>query len=209
MRPGGIEVHIKRQRTREPDSESRKERISLGEIFAGKPKGEPQSEKTIERRAQRHGDNVRLGESVRRNMAAEGIIGKNEEMGGEQKRRPENRGADREMIVHVAGGRELLGEKIARRICSSHAKSRIGPEPVLLEIEIVLDEQRPAEGVVSDPVAADPWIDEREREYEKKRQNFVVAREPSQSGSSSNESQFFSRLESPRDCDWPTRRLSY
>src|ERR1700751_312104 len=113
------------------------------------------------------------------------------------------------MIVYMACARVLLGKEIPRCVRSSRAKSGIGPEPVLLEIEIMLDKQRPAEGVVSDAVAAPPRIDEREGQYEKKRQNFVVVREPNQSGSSSNESQFFSRLESPRDCDWPTRRLSY
>src|ERR1700739_534589 len=102
----------------------------------------------------------------------------------------------------------LLGKKIPGCVRSSHAKGGIGPEPVLLEIEIMLDKQRPAEGVVSDAVAAHPRIDEREGEYEKKRQNFVVVREPNQSGSSSNESQFCSRLESPRGCDCPTRQLS-
>ena len=172
MRPGRIEVHIQRQRTREPDSESRKKRISLGEIFAGESKRDPQGEKTIERRAQRHGDDVRLGESVRRDVAAESVIGKNEEMSGEQKWRPQNRGADREMIVYMACGCVLLGKKIPCRIRSSHAEGGIGPEPVLLEIEIVLDEQRPAEGVVSDAVAAHPWIDKRQREDEKKQPGF-------------------------------------
>src|ERR1700751_5984941 len=111
------------------------------------------------------------------------------------------------MIVYMSCGRVLLGKEIPRCVRSSHAKSGIGPEPVLLEIEIMLDKQRPAEGIVSDAVAAHPRIDEREREHEKKRQDFVVVREPSQSGSSSNESQFCSRLESPRGCDCPTRQL--
>src|ERR1700747_267925 len=111
------------------------------------------------------------------------------------------------MIVYMACGCVLLGKNISRRIGSTHAEGGIGPEPVLLEIQIVLDEQRTAEGVVSDAVAAHPRIEERERENEKKRQDFVVVREPSQSGSSSNESQFCSRLASPRGCDCPTRRL--
>ena len=123
-------------------------------------------------------------------MTAESVIGKNEEMSGQQKWRPENRGSDRKMVVDVARRRVLHRKKIPSLVRSSAAEARVGPEPVLLEIEIVLDEQRPAEGVVSDPVAADPRIDERERQDEKKSENFVVAREPSQLGSSSNESQF-------------------
>ena len=74
------------------------------------------------------------------------------------------------------------------------------------EIEIVLDEQSPAKGVVSDAIAPDPWIDERQGEDEKKSENFVVAREPSQSASSLKH-QFCSRPESPRGCDSPTRLL--
>ena len=141
-------------------------------------------------------------------MASESVIGKNEEMGGQQKWRPENRGSNRKMVIHVARGRVLHRKKIPFLVRSSAAESRVGPEPVLLEIEIVLDEQRPAESVVSDAVAAHPRIDERERQDEKKSQNLVVAREPSQSASSLNESEFCSRLESPRDCDCATRRLS-
>src|ERR1700722_17580740 len=110
------------------------------------------------------------------------------------------------MIVYMACGRILRRKKISCRIRSSHAKSRVGPEPVLLEIEIVLDQQHPGEGVVSDAVAAHPWIDERQGEDEKKCENFVVAREPSQSASSLKY-QFCSRPESPRGCDSPTRLL--
>src|ERR1700745_3592768 len=126
-------------------------------------------------------------------MASEGVIRKNTKMGGEQKRRPENRGPDRTMVIQVARGRVLHRKKIPCRICSSHADARVGPEPVLLEIEIVLDEQRATERVVPDSVAAHPRIDERQRKDEKKNQNFVVAREPSQSASSLNESQFCTR----------------
>ncbi len=97
----------------------------------------------------------------------------------------------------MACGCVLLRENISCRIRSSHAEGWIGPEPVFPEIEIVLDEQRPAEGVVSDAVAADPWIDKRQREDEKKSQDFVVAREPSQSASSLHENQFCSGPESP------------
>ncbi len=106
----------------------------------------------------------------------------------------------------MACGCVLSRKKISCRIRSSHAEGRVGPEPVLLEIEIVLDEQSPAKGVVSDAIAPDPWIDERQGEDEKKSENFVVAREPSQSASSLKH-QFCSRPESPRGCDSPTRLL--
>src|ERR1700720_2138467 len=101
------------------------------------------------------------------------------------------------MIVYMAGSCVLLRKNIPCRIRSSHAEGWIGPEPVLPEIEIVLDQQGPGEGVVSDAVAAHPWIDKRQREDEKKSQDFVVAREPSQSASFLNEYQSCSGPESP------------
>ena len=82
MRPGRIEIHINRQRTRKPNSKRRKESILLGEIFAGESKRDPQRKKAIERRAKRHRHDVRFGKSIRRNVAAESVIGKNEKMGG-------------------------------------------------------------------------------------------------------------------------------
>jgi len=99
------------------------------------------------------------------------------------------------MVIQMARGGVLHRKKIPCRIYSSHAEARVGPEPVLLEIEIVLDEERATERVVPDSVAAHPRIDERQRKDEKKSQNFVVAREPSQSALSLNESQFCTRLD--------------
>src|ERR1700751_4235473 len=99
------------------------------------------------------------------------------------------------MIIQMARGGVLHRKKIPCRICPSHAEARVGPEPILLEIEIVLDEQRATERVVPDSVAAHPRIDERQRKDEKKSQNLVVAREPSESALSLNDSQFCS---SPR-----------
>src|ERR1700722_17980078 len=111
------------------------------------------------------------------------------------------------MIVYMACGCVLRRKKISCCVRPSHAEGRVRPEPVLLEIEIVLNEQRAAKGVISDAIAPDPWIDERQGEDEKKSENFVVAREPSQSASSLNDYQFCSRPESPRGCDCPTRLL--
>jgi hypothetical protein len=99
------------------------------------------------------------------------------------------------MVIQMARGGVLYRKKIPCRIYSSHAEARVGPEPILLEIEIVLDEERATERVVPDSVAAHPRIDERQRKDEKKNQNFVVAREPSQSALSLNESQFCTRLD--------------
>ena len=114
-------------------------------------------------------------------------------MRGEQKRRPENRWPNREMVIEMAGGRVLGGKNVPCRVRSAHTEGRIGPEPILLEIEIVLDEQGATERAISDAVAAHPRINERQREEEQNNQNFVVAREPNQSALSLDDSQFCTR----------------
>jgi hypothetical protein len=95
--------------------------------------------KSIQRRAQRHRRNVWFGKSIRRHVASQGVIRKNAEMGGEQERRPENRRSNRKMVIEMARGRVLRRKNIPLRIRSAHAEAEVGPEPVLLEIEIVLD----------------------------------------------------------------------
>ena len=70
------------------------------------------------------------------------------------------------MVIQMACGGVLHRKKIPCGVRSSHAEARVGPEPVLLEIEIVLDERCATERVISDAVAAHPRIDERQREEE-------------------------------------------
>src|SRR5580704_14972623 len=120
MRPGWIEVHVDRQRTREPDSESGEERPSLGKIFSCEKKREPDGQKSVERGAERHRHHVWPGEPVGRDLSAERVIGKNREVSSDQERRPENCWTDREMIVEMACNGVLLGQDVATRVKSSH-----------------------------------------------------------------------------------------
>ena len=48
------------------------------------------------------------------------------------------------MVIEMAGGRVLLGENISVGIDSAHAEAGVGHEPVLLKVEIVLDEESAA-----------------------------------------------------------------
>jgi hypothetical protein len=88
------------------------------------------------------------------------------------------------MVIEMAGGRVLVGENVSVGIDSAHAEAGVGHEPVLLKIEIVLDEESAGERVISDAIAAYPGIDQRQRENKNQNQNFFVPREPNQAKSS-------------------------
>ena len=67
--------------------------------------GQEQTEKTIEGGSERHGDAVRGGKSVGGNGGTEDARKKDAGMREEEKRHPENRRANGEMVVEVSGGR--------------------------------------------------------------------------------------------------------
>ncbi len=77
-----------------------------------------------------------------------------------KKRHPENRGADGEMVVEVAGGRSKAGSGLVIFVQARPAKTFVGVLIVLREIEIVLDERSAGEGVIADAIAANPRIEE-------------------------------------------------
>ena len=84
-------------------------------------------------------------------------------MRGDQKRRPKDGRSDREMIVEMTGRGVLPGYNIAIRIRPPHPEARIRREPIFGEIQIVLDQKRSAERVVSYAVSAHPRICEGQR----------------------------------------------
>jgi len=102
--PGGIEIHVDRQRAGPPDGERGKERPAFFDILARETEGKEQAEKSVERGGEGHGDAVRSGKAVGGNGGTEGAREKDADMSDEEKRRPENRWADCEMIVQMAGG---------------------------------------------------------------------------------------------------------
>ena len=84
------------------------------------------------------------------------------------------------MIVEVTGRGVLRGDDSSIRIRPPHPEARICGEPIFLEVQVVLDQKRSAERVVSNTVPAYPWIDERQREQENEEQNFFVGTEINQ-----------------------------
>lgn len=105
MGPRGIEIHIDRERTSPPDRERGKERPALLYILPRQAEGQEQTEESIEGGGERHGNAVRNGKSVGGNGGTQGTRQKDANMREEEKRRPENRGANGEMVLEVAGGR--------------------------------------------------------------------------------------------------------
>jgi hypothetical protein len=88
-------------------------------------------------------------------------------MSDDQEWRPEDGGADGEMIVEMAGNgpKRLAGDAVF--VKASVAKTGICILIVVGEIEVVLDQRRAKEGVIANAIAANPGIDQREREQEK------------------------------------------
>src|SRR4029077_1168809 len=107
--PGGIEIHVDGQRTGPPDGESGEKRPTLVDIFAGETKGEEQAEKYVEGGGEGHGDAVGSGKAVGGDGGTEGAGENDAGMREEEKGRPEDGGADGEMVVETAGGRSKAG----------------------------------------------------------------------------------------------------
>src|SRR6266704_3656134 len=169
VRPGGIEIHVDGERTGPPDGERGEERPALFDILACKAEGQEQAEKTVEGGGEGHGDAVRGGKTVGGDGGTEGAREKNARVREKKKRHPENRGADGEMVVEVAGGRSKAGSGLVIFVQARPAKTFVGVLIVLREIEIVLDERSAGEGVIADAIAANPRVQKRKRDKKKKK----------------------------------------
>ena len=112
---------------------------------------------------------IRLRRCVRRN-----VVDLNAEVSDEEKWGPENRRADREVIVEMAV-RGVFGSKdMIVRIQPAGAKALVGRKPVLLKIKPVLDEHGAGVRVVADAVTANPGITEGKRQKKKDDQDLFV-----------------------------------
>ena len=86
----------------------------------------------------------------------------------EEKRRPENRGANGEMVFEVARGRAKIGFGLAVFVEVRPAETIVGMLIVSGEIETVLKQRSASKGVVADAIAAHPGVEKRQREKKKK-----------------------------------------
>jgi len=80
----------------------------------------------------------------------------------EEKRHPENRGANGEMVVEVAGGRSKIGFGLAVFVEVCPAETIVGVLIILGEIETVLNQRSASKSVIAYTIAAHPRIQERQ-----------------------------------------------
>src|ERR1700687_5671658 len=86
----------------------------------------------------------------------------------EEKRYPENRGANSEMVVQVAGGCPKVGFGLAEFVETPIAEAGVCGLVVLCEIETVLNHRSASKSVIAYTIAAHPGIEERQGEKKKK-----------------------------------------
>jgi len=156
--PGGVEVHIDGERAAAPNGESGEESPKFGDEFPGETKGEEEGQETVERCAKGHRVTIRRGETVGGDGGPEGASDKNATVRNEQERRPKDGGADSEMIFKMAGGRAEISARLAGFVEAAFAETGVGVLIVRSEIEIVLNEESAGVGVITDAIAADPWV---------------------------------------------------
>ena len=161
--PRWIEIHVDRQRTRPPDGKRCEKRPAFFHILAREAEGQNQTQESVERRGQRHGDAIRSGKAVGGDRGTERAREQYAQMGNEKERRPENCRANGEMILKMSGGRSKIGSGLVAFVEARSAKTFVGVLIVLGEIETVLDEQSAGKGVIANAVAAHPGIEKRKR----------------------------------------------
>jgi hypothetical protein len=132
--------------------------------------GQQQAEKTVDGGGQRHDDAIRRGKTVGGDGGTEGTREKDTGMREEEKRRPEDPGADREMVFEVASGLAKEGSGLVVFVEARAAEAFVGMAVIFGEIEIMLDKRSASEGIVADTIAAHPRIEKRNREKKKKKE---------------------------------------
>src|SRR5580658_1813979 len=162
--PGRIEIHVNGKRARTPDRKSRKQGPKLIDIFTRNAKRNQEAEKTVKRGGQSHGNAIGRGETVGRNGGSQGASEKNAGVGNDKKRSPKNGGTDGEVIFDVAGAGAKFRGGLAVFVDTVLAEAGVGLLIVAGEIEIVLDERRAHESVITDAVSAHPRIQHGKRQ---------------------------------------------
>ena len=166
--PGRIEIHVDGERASPPHGERGEQRPALFDIVAREAEGQKQTEKSVESGRQGHGDAVRSGKTIGGDGGTERAREKYADVRQEEKRRPENGGADGEMVFEVIGGRSKDGPELTALVEAGDAEAFVGVAVVLGEIEAVLDERGAGKSIIADAIAAHPRIQERQGEQKKK-----------------------------------------
>src|SRR3989449_629788 len=142
---------------------------ALFDILTREAEGQEQTEKSIESGGQGHGDAVRSGKTVGGDGGTKGAREKDADVREEEKRCPENRWADGEMVFEVIRSCSKDGPELTVFVEAGAAETLVGMAVVLGEIEIVLDERSAGKGVIADTIATHPGIQKWKREKKKKK----------------------------------------
>ena len=87
-------------------------------------------------------------------------------MDGRYKRRPKHRWSDGEVIIKVAGARVLQRVNAPVGSHSAHREAQIPGPPVIIKIQLVLDQERTNVGIVAHAVATNPGVHQGQRQEE-------------------------------------------
>src|ERR1700674_2900413 len=132
--------------------------------------GEKQAKESVDGGGERHGDAVRRGETVGSDGGTQSAREKDAGMRDEEKRHPENRGADGEMVVEVAGGSSKVGLGLVIFVDARPAEAFVGMPIVFGEIETVLDQRSASKSIIADAVPTHPGVEKRQRKKKKKKE---------------------------------------
>src|SRR5208337_2903933 len=102
MRPGWIEVHVHRQRTPEPDTQTGEESPLLRNIAPRERKRNHYCEKTVQRGPESHRHDIRARKAIGRDMAAEAVAKKYACVRRDQQWRPQDGRPDGKVVIDVA-----------------------------------------------------------------------------------------------------------
>ena len=163
VRPGGVEIHVDGERAAAPDAKRSEDGATFGDEFFGETKRKEECEKAVEGGAEGHGEAVGSRKTVGGNGRPKGASDENAGVRGHKEWSPKNGGANGEMIFKMAGGCAEIGARLAGFVEAAFAETGVGALVVGGEIEIVLNKKSAGVSVISDAVAADPRIGERQR----------------------------------------------
>ena len=90
--------------------------------------------------------------------------------------RPENGRSDGEVIIEVPGVRVLTRVNGPIGVDPAHGETFVPGSPVVLEIQLVLDQQRTEVGVIADAVAPDPRVEQGQRQQEQEEERLGASR---------------------------------
>src|SRR5260370_34623932 len=105
-------MHVDGEGTGPRDGDRGEQRPGLLDILARKAEGQEQAEKTVESGGKGHGNAVRSGKTVGTDGRSQGTREKNARVREEEKRHPENRGADGQKVVAAARGRSTARSQL-------------------------------------------------------------------------------------------------